>query len=111
MTAPTAAALAERRAAFRALHAGGSFLLPNPWDGGSAVRMAKAGFEALASTSSGAALAMRDGADGELSLDEVLGHLRSLVRATALPVNADFEAGFAASPDGVAENVSRGQRD
>ena len=98
--------LAERRARFRALHQSGCFALPNPWDGGSAVRLAKAGFEALASTSAGAAWALGK-ADGEMSLDEVLDHLRFLVNVTDLPVNADFEAGFSDTPDGVAASVAR----
>lgn len=94
-----------RRAAFRALHKEGCFVLPNPWDVGSARRLERMGFKALASTSSGAAWSMgRD--DGELSRDEVLNHLRTLCAATHLPVNADFEAGFADEPDGVAANVA-----
>ncbi|MGC1301969.1 MAG: isocitrate lyase/phosphoenolpyruvate mutase family protein [Caulobacteraceae bacterium] len=97
---------AERRAAFRALHRAGCFALPNPWDGGSAVRLAGAGFKALASTSAGAAWALGK-ADGEMSLDEVLAHLRFLCAVTDLPVNADFEAGFAETADGVAANVAR----
>jgi 2-methylisocitrate lyase-like PEP mutase family enzyme len=99
-------ALADRRARFRALHQSGCFALPNPWDGGTAVRLAKAGFEALASTSAGAAWALGK-ADGEMSLDEVLEHLRFLVNVTDLPVNADFEAGFSDTPDGVAASVAR----
>jgi methylisocitrate lyase len=98
--------LADRRARFRALHQSGCFAIPNPWDGGTAVRLAKAGFKALASTSAGAAWALGR-ADGEMSLDEVLAHLRFLVEVTDLPVNADFEAGFAGNPDGVAANVAR----
>ena len=98
--------LAERRAAFRALHQSGCFALPNPWDGGSAVRLAKAGFKALASTSAGAAWALGKD-DGEMTVDEVLDHLRFLCGVTDLPVNADFEAGFADTPAGVAENVAR----
>lgn len=97
--------VATRRAAFRALHADGCFTIPNPWNAGSARRLQKLGFEALASTSSGAAWAAgRE--DGELSRDEVLGHLRMLCDATDLPVNADFEAGFADAPDAVAANVA-----
>ncbi|KAI9022048.1 methylisocitrate lyase [Hyaloraphidium curvatum] len=103
--APSSASIASRRAAFRALHASGCFAIPNPWDGGSAVRLAKAGFKALASTSSGAAMALGR-SDGEMSLEEVLDHLRLLVAATDLPVNADFEAGFADTPEGVAKNVA-----
>jgi 2-methylisocitrate lyase-like PEP mutase family enzyme len=98
--------LADRRARFRALHQSGCFAIPNPWDGGTAQRLAKAGFQALASTSAGAAWALGK-ADGEMTLDEVLEHLRFLVGVTDLPVNADFEAGFADTPDGVAANVAR----
>jgi 2-methylisocitrate lyase-like PEP mutase family enzyme len=98
--------LADRRARFRALHQSGCFAIPNPWDGGTAQRLAEAGFQALASTSAGAAWALGR-ADGEMSLDEVLEHLRFLVEVTALPVNADFEAGFADTADGVAASVAR----
>ena len=98
--------LADRRARFRALHQSGCFAIPNPWDGGTAQRLAEAGFQALASTSAGAAWALGR-ADGEMSLDEVLEHLRFLVDVTDLPVNADFEAGFADTPDGVAASVAR----
>jgi len=95
-----------RRATFRRLHESGCFILPNPWNAGGARRLQKLGFHAIASTSSGAAWALgRE--DGELSLDEVLDHLRTLCSATDLPVNADFEAGFADAPEGVAANVSR----
>lgn len=96
----------ERRAAFRALHESGCFVLPNPWDGGSAIRLAKLGFPALASTSAGAAWALGK-PDGDMTLDEVLSHLRFLVGITDLPVNADFEAGFASSPEDLARNVAR----
>jgi 2-methylisocitrate lyase-like PEP mutase family enzyme len=98
--------LADRRARFRALHQSGCFAIPNPWDGGTAVRLAKAGFQALASTSAGAAWALGK-ADGEMSLDEVLEHLRFLVNVTDLPVNADFEAGLGDTPDAVAASVAR----
>lgn len=93
-----------KRAAFRALHQEGCFVLPNPWDLGSIRRLEKLGFKALASTSAGAAWVMGRN-DGELSRDEVLTHLRMLCAATDLPVNADFEAGFADEPEAVAENV------
>jgi 2-methylisocitrate lyase-like PEP mutase family enzyme len=97
--------LAAKRAAFRALHAEGCFVLPNPWDLGSARRLERMGFRALASTSSGLAWSMgRE--DGELSRDEVLNHLRFLCAATDLPVNADFEAGFADDAEAVAANVA-----
>jgi 2-methylisocitrate lyase-like PEP mutase family enzyme len=100
----TSTDLAARRAAFRALHDEGCFTLPNPWDAGSAKRLAKLGFKALASTSAGAAWALGQD-DGGLSRDQVLDHLRMLCAATDLPVNADFEAGFADRPEGVAESV------
>lgn len=97
--------MTARRAAFRALHQEGCFVLPNPWDAGSAVRLKRMGFKALASTSAGVAWSMgRD--DGDLSRDEILSHLRMLCAATDLPVNADFEAGFADEPEGVAANVA-----
>jgi 2-methylisocitrate lyase-like PEP mutase family enzyme len=98
--------LSERRATFRALHETGCFALPNPWDGGSALRLAKAGFVALASTSAGAAWALGKD-DGEMTLAEVLDHLKFLCAVTDLPVNADFEAGFADTAAGVGENVAR----
>ncbi len=96
----------RQRTAFRDLHRSGCFAIPNPWDGGSAVRFAKAGFKALASTSAGAAWAMGK-EDGEMTVDEVLEHLRFLCSVTDLPVNADFENGFADTPEGVANNVAR----
>lgn len=94
-----------RRAAFRSLHAEGCFTLPNPWDAGSARRLEKLGFKALASTSAGAAWSLGKD-DGQLSRDEVIGHLRQLCAVTDLPVNADFENGFSETPEGVAENVA-----
>ncbi len=98
--------LARRRAAFRELHREGCFLLPNPWNPGTAKWLAQAGFKALASTSSGYAFS-RGRADGEVGVDEVLAHLRELVEATELPVNADFEDGHARDLDGLAANVRR----
>jgi 2-methylisocitrate lyase-like PEP mutase family enzyme len=95
-----------KRAAFRKLHESGHFIIPNPWDIGGARRLEKLGFKALASTSAGAAWALGK-QDGELTLTEALDHLRLLCQATDLPVNADFEAGFADSPEGVAANVTR----
>ena len=94
-----------KRVAFRQLHESGHFILPNPWDIGGARRLEKLGFKALASTSAGAAWALGK-QDGELTLTEALDHLRLLCAATDLPVNADFEAGFADSPEGVAANVA-----
>jgi 2-methylisocitrate lyase-like PEP mutase family enzyme len=96
--------LSAKRASFRALHREGCFVLPNPWDLGGIRRLEQAGFKALASTSAGAAWAMGR-TDGELSRDEVLEHLRFLCAATDLPVNADFEAGFADEPEEVATNI------
>jgi 2-methylisocitrate lyase-like PEP mutase family enzyme len=95
----------DKRAAFRALHESGFFILPNAWDAGSAVRLAGLGFKAIASTSAGAAWAAGK-QDGELGLKAVLAHLRLLVAATDLPVNADFENGFAHTPYAVAANVA-----
>src|SRR5687767_7440379 len=94
-------------ARFRALHESGCFLLPNPWDAGSAVFLASLGFKALASTSAGMAYAM--GYPDEVTavpVERVLAHLRELVAATPLPVNADFQAGHAADLDGLARNVT-----
>lgn len=103
---PSPQDVSARRRAFRALHASGCFVIPNPWDPGSAKYLASLGFPALATTSSGAA--WRHGkADGAMSVDEVLVHLREIVDATELPVNADFEAGYAADANGVAHNVRR----
>ncbi|MEZ4539566.1 MAG: isocitrate lyase/phosphoenolpyruvate mutase family protein [Chloroflexota bacterium] len=102
MTTGTAA----KRAAFRKLHESGHFILPNPWDIGSARRLEKLGFKALASTSAGFAWTLgRE--DGEATLEEVLDHLRVLCGATDLPINADFEAGYADRPEDMAVNVTR----
>jgi methylisocitrate lyase len=90
---------------FRRLHEDGCFVLPNPWDLGSARLLESLGFKALASTSSGFAWSMGR-ADTEMGLDEVLAHLRALVAAVDLPINADFEGGYAALPEGVALNVT-----
>lgn len=97
---------ATRRAAFRELHESGCFVLPNPWDAGSARRLEKLGFKALASSSSAAALSLGL-TDYQISFDQCLNHLRTLVSATDLPVNADFENGFADSPEDVATNVTQ----
>jgi 2-methylisocitrate lyase-like PEP mutase family enzyme len=94
----------EKRAAFRALHARGCFVLPNPWDIGSARMLQGLGFKALATTSSGHAWSSGQ-PDGAASRAMVLAHLRDMVAATDLPLNADFESGFAADPEGVAESV------
>lgn len=97
--------IAEKRTAFRRLHDSGAFIMPNAWDAGSATRLAALGFKALASTSAGAAWAAGK-EDGEMSRDEVLAHLRLLVAATDLPVNADFENGFADDPKAVGNNAA-----
>src|SRR5579883_2985062 len=97
--------IAEKRQAFRRLHEAGCFVLPNPWDVGSAILLEELGFQALASTSAGMAWAMGR-ADGQVALDEVLVHLSSLAHATSLPLNADFENAFADAPADVAANVA-----
>ena len=86
--------MSEARARFRALHREGCFVIPNPWDAGSAIRLKNLGFQALASSSAAAAWTLGRG-DGEITLDEALAHLAMLCAATDLPVNADFEEGFA----------------
>jgi 2-methylisocitrate lyase-like PEP mutase family enzyme len=95
-------------AAFRALHESGCFVIPNPWDVGSAVVLHHLGFRALASTSSGFAFtqALPDRV-GVGSVDLTLAHLRALVTATPLPVSADFQEAFAANADEVVVNVGR----
>jgi 2-methylisocitrate lyase-like PEP mutase family enzyme len=89
---------------FRALHESGCFVLPNPWDIGTAMYLHRLGFKALATTSAGFAFA-RGKADGEVPRDEMLAHIGEIVRATPLPVNADFLNGYADEPESVAENV------
>ena len=101
---PSPSDIAARRRAFRQLHASGCFVIPNPWDVGSARYLQGLGFKALATTSSGAAWSLGR-CDGGVDRQDVLDHLRDMVAATDLPVNADFESGFAADPQGVAESV------
>jgi 2-methylisocitrate lyase-like PEP mutase family enzyme len=98
--------VADKRRTFRKLHESGCFVIPNPWNVGSARYLQGLGFKALATTSSGFAHALGY-ADGALSLDDVLGHYREMSEATDVPLNADFENGFADDPDGVAINVTR----
>jgi 2-methylisocitrate lyase-like PEP mutase family enzyme len=94
-----------KRLQFRKLHESGFFILPNAWDAGSAMRLKKLGFQAIASTSIGADWAAgRE--PGTLGLDGVLENLRTLVAATDLPINADFEQGYADAPEAVAANVA-----
>jgi len=104
MNTPDPRAVAERRRQFRSLHTSGCFVIPNPWDVGSARWLEGLGFKALASTSSGFAWSQAR-PDNGVPRDTVLGHLRQLVGATALPVNADFENGFGADPAAVAQSV------
>lgn len=96
--------IAEKRAAFRALHTSGCFVLPNPWNAGSARYLQTLGFQAVATTSSGFAWSTGH-ADNTLPRETILAHLRDIVEATDLPVNADFENGFGRDPAGVAESV------
>ena len=98
--------IAEKRSAFRKLHETGCFVLANPWDIGSAKLLAHLGFPALASSSAGLAWAMGK-PDHIITCDALLTHLASLCAAVDVPVNADFESGFAAEPAGVATNVTR----
>ncbi len=94
----------DKRRTFRRLHDSGCFVIPNPWDIGSALYLQQLGFSALATTSSGFAWS-QGRADGSMPRERVLEHLAELVAATDLPVNADFESGFAPDPAGVAESV------
>ena len=98
------ASVADKRRAFHRLHEQGCFVIPNPWDVGSACMLQGLGFKALASTSSGFAWSQAR-PDNGVERDTVLGHLRELAAATDLPVNADFESGFGADPAAVAESV------
>jgi 2-methylisocitrate lyase-like PEP mutase family enzyme len=97
-----------QRTSFRALHESGCFAIPNPWDTGSAVALATLGFRAIATTSAGYGFSrgLPDTPDA-LGLEPVLDHVREIVQATELPVNADFQAGYADQPEGVAANVAR----
>lgn len=95
---------ADRIAAFHRLHASGCFVMPNPWDAGSARALEQLGFPALATTSSGMAWTMGH-RDNDVGLDQVLPHLRAVAGAVGVPVNADFEGGFAVAPEGVGANV------
>lgn len=97
--------VAEKRAAFRRLHEDGCFVLPNPWDVGSARMLQRLGFAALASTSTGYAWSTGR-PDYGVSRDDVLAHLTALSASVDIPVNADFESGFASAPEGIAESVT-----
>ena len=89
---------------FRSMHESGCFVLPNPWGVGTAIYLEHLGFKALATTSAGFAFS-RGKSDGAVPRDEMLAHIREIVKATALPVNADFLAGYADQPKDVAANV------
>jgi 2-methylisocitrate lyase-like PEP mutase family enzyme len=89
---------------FRALHKFGCFVLPNPWDIGTAIYLEHIGFKALATTSAGFAFS-RGKRDGAVPRGEMLAHIREIVEATQLPVNADYQAGYADEPEEVAANV------
>lgn len=95
----------DRIAVFRRLHEAGCFVMPNPWDAGSARALVKLGFPALATTSAGCAWTLGV-ADNEITLEQSLDHLRAVVAAVDVPINADFQGGFAVDPEGVAANVA-----
>ena len=99
-------ALISRVRRFHELHASGCFVMPNPWDVGSARALASLGFQALATTSAGFAWSTGR-RDQSVSVDDALAHLTAMSAAVELPFNADFEGGFAIEPDGVAANVAR----
>jgi methylisocitrate lyase len=98
--------IADKRRAFRALHVSGCFVMPNPWDVGSALALQSLGFKALATTSAGMAWSMGL-ADNHVSVEAVLAHLSQLSSRLDVPLNADFENAFADSPEGVGANVAR----
>lgn len=100
------AAQAEKGTVFRALHEGAPFVIPNPWDSGSARMLEALGFAALATTSSGFAFTLGR-LDGRVSLDELAEHVRAVDGATSLPVSVDLENGLAADAAGVAAAIER----
>ena len=97
--------MSDRCRVFRQLHESGCFVIPNPWDCGSARLLGALGFPALATTSSGFAWTLGR-FDNHVSLEEALAHLRAITRAVTIPVNADFEGGFATAPTDVHANVT-----
>ena len=97
---------ADKRAQFRRLHESGCFVIPNPWDAGSARYLQHLGFKALATTSSGAAWAVGL-PDNALGLEAMLTHIGQIAAVSDIPVNADFEGGYADDPAGVADHVCR----
>src|SRR5437764_13071212 len=92
--------------AFQALHEGDPFVIPNPWDAGSAKVLARLGFKALATTSSGFAFTLGR-RDGDVKLDEVIAHTAALAEATDLPVSVDLENGYGARPEDAARAITR----
>src|SRR5215210_3098086 len=96
----------RKAAAFWALHEGEAFIIPNPWDAGSARVLSALGFKALASTSSGFAFTLGR-LDGDVTLDEVVDHARALDRATDLPVSVDLENGYGPDPGDAAQAITR----
>jgi 2-methylisocitrate lyase-like PEP mutase family enzyme len=97
--------VAEKRRKFRQLHESGCFAIPNPWDIGTAIYLQELGFKALATTSSGFAWS-QGRPDGQLSRNQALAHFEAMVAATNVPINADFESGYAQSAAELAENVT-----
>src|SRR5437763_5729616 len=97
---------AEKGAAFAALHAAEPFVIPNPWDAGSARMLEALGFKALATTSGGFAFTLGR-LDGEVTLDEVAAHVSALAEATDLPISVDLENGFGAEPEAAARAIER----
>lgn len=102
----TTSHVSDRVRSFHELHRSGCFVIPNPWDAGSARLLAQLGFRALATTSSGFAWTLGK-QDRHVTLELVLAHLRVMCDAVDLPINADFEDGFATAPEDVAANVAR----
>src|SRR5687767_1305083 len=100
------ASQAERGTRFQALHAGDPFVIPNPWDAGSARVFAALGFQALATTSSGFAFTLGR-LDGSVTLDEVVEHVAALAQATELPLSVDLENGYGAAPESAALAITR----
>jgi 2-methylisocitrate lyase-like PEP mutase family enzyme len=103
---PARPSIADKRRTFRQLHERGCFVIPNPWDPGSARYLQSLGFKAVATTSAGFAWSQAR-PDNGVTVDQVIEHLRAMVAAVDIPVNADFEAGFAADAAGVERNVRR----
>ncbi|HEY8041133.1 MAG TPA: isocitrate lyase/phosphoenolpyruvate mutase family protein, partial [Polyangiaceae bacterium] len=102
---PRMPSAAAKRAAFRRLHESGCFVLPNPWDAGTARYLQGLGFQALATTSAGFAFSQGLPDGGAVGRDAALAHFRAIAEATEVPVNADYEGGYADEPPGVAANV------